>query len=237
MSRSTKCFIVLVLLFGAAVGQTKVTSRDNTGPTITAFEPSVKSFSSCGPSNEPDAFCATNRRTSVTLEVTASSNDDQKLTYSYSTTVGEIIGEGRRVTWNLEGAPYGPLTATATVVVRNSEGREAKASTTVNIVRCASCVSPGPPCATFAIKAWDKEAHRGERIRLEVQLIGHFSERPDYTWSITGGRVVKGQHTEYVQVLVTGDIDTNVTAKVEISGLGPVCSDATTASHSLPIRP
>jgi hypothetical protein len=207
------------------------------GPRISSFEPSAKSLALCDRPFNPEVrmYCARNRRTTVTLQVTASDQTNDTLSYSYTTTTGEILGEGPRVTWNLEEAHQG--TQKATVTVRNSRGGEATASTTVNVVLCNSCSFPDPPCPTFAINSREKEAHRGERVTFEVAVstAAYFLDRPDYIWSVSGGKVIKGQHTPYVEVLVTGDIDKDVTATVEVAGFDSSCSRV--SSYTLPIRP
>jgi hypothetical protein len=231
--------LIIVLLLNLASAfpgvQHAKTPKPVPGPKIESFEPSSKLLMTCGPA-KGEVFCSTNRRTTVTLEVKTTDSADEELTYTYSVTDGEILGEGSRVTWDLQ-SPVGSIHK-ATVTVRNSRGGESSASTTVDIYACPSCVFPDPPCPTMAVSSWYKEAHRAEQIGFEVQVSpGYFRERPDYVWTIVGGRILRGQHTPIIHVLVTGDIDSEVTATVKVSGgFDPSCA-ATTASHSLPIRP
>jgi hypothetical protein len=89
-----------------------------------------------------------------------------------------------------------------------------------------------------AVNSRAKEAHRGERVTFEVAVstAAYFLDRPDYIWSVSGGKVIKGQHTPYIEVLVTGEIDKDLTAAVEVAGFDSACT-ARSASHTLPIRP
>jgi hypothetical protein len=87
------------------------------------------------------------------------------------------------------------------------------------------------------VKSWEEVAHRAERAVFEVEMSsGYFLERPDYVWTVTGGKIMKGQHTPFLEVLVTGNMDTSVTATVEVSGIDASCT-ARAASRSLSIQP
>ena len=229
---------LLCVVFVTAAAQRAKTIKPNPPPIISSFESSVKSLSVCLVPVDPDVnqtYCNSNRRTTVTLQVAASDQPQEILSYQYSSTVGQIIGEGARVTWDLSGAIFG--THKVTVTVRNSRGAEARAFTTVVLGGCSSCVTPGPPCPTVAIKTWTQEAHRGEHVLFEVAVSPpEFVERPNYIWSITGGKILKGEHTPRVEVLITGEIDGQVTASVQVSAFDAACT-ATSASHTLPITP
>ena len=141
------------------------------------------------------------------------------------------------MTWDLETAPD-VGTPTAKVTVRNRKGLEASASTTIDIVWCkGGCLgAPGPPCPQVIVKSTDKVAHRAERVVFEATVLGDFLERPDYIWTVTGGTIVKGQHTPRLQVLVTGEIDTDVTARLQVTGFDRSCFGLSDP-FSLPIRP
>ena len=229
--------VILVLSLGPTLlgVQKAKTNRPLSGPKIESFEPSSKLLMTCGRFNT-EVFCSKNSRTTVTLEVKAQDASDEKLTYTYSVSDGVILGEGSRVTWDLREFAERTIHK-ATVTVRNSRGGETSASTTVDIVACRECFHPDPPCPTTAVSSWDKDAHRGERVVFTVTVQGDFLERPDYVWTVTRGKILRGQHTPSIQVLVTGDIGSEVSAMVEISGFDPSCTGASAASHSLSIQP
>jgi hypothetical protein len=218
--------------------QSKKTEAPTAGPTIKSFTPSVKILATCPDLDWPYVYvarCGKNPRTTVTLTVEAAAEQNPPLTYTYSVTVGQIVGEGSQVTWSF-GKAMGEHTATVTV--RDSRGREAKATTTVLHTHCSSCVIPDPPCAAVNVTSREEVAHRAERAVFEVEMSSgnYFLERPDYVWTVTGGKILKGQHTPSVEVLVTGDIHTSITATVEVSGFDPSCT-ARAATHSLSIEP
>ena len=228
----------------AVVGQNKKPTQPHRpttqtgGPTIKSFTPSVKTLATCPDLGWPYVYvarCEKSTRTTVTLTVVAAGEANEPLSYNYSVTGGEIVGEGAQVTW-VFGHAIGERTATVTV--RDSRGREAKATTTVLNTACSSCGLPGLPCPAVNVKSWQEVAHRAERAVFEVEMSsGYFLERPDYVWTVTGGKILKGQHTPSVEVLVTGDIGSEVTAMVEISGFDPSCTGSRVASQALSIQP
>jgi hypothetical protein len=234
--------LVLLLSLSSAFAliaiQAPKTKNASGAPIISSFEPSATSLGACLVPVKPDLYrtvCLSNRRTTVTLQVTVAGDTKETLSYHYSTTVGQIIGEGARVTWNLEGANHG--THKVTVTVRNSRGGESTAFTTVVLAGCNTCVTPDLPCPTVVIKDSVQEAHRGEHVVFDVIVSQpEFLTRPDYIWSIKGGKIVRGDHSPRVEVLVTGDIDAEITATVQVTGFDPSCT-GTSASHELPIKP
>ena len=227
----------------AVVGQNKKPTQPHRpttqtgGPTIKSFTPSVKTLATCPDLNWPYVYvarCEKNPRKTVTLTVDAAAETNEPLSYTYSVMGGEIVGEGAQVTW-VFGHAMGERIATVTV--RDSQGREAKATTTVFNTACSSCGIPGPPCPLVNVKSWQEVAHRAELAEFEVEMSAlYFIERPDYVWTVTGGKILKGQHTPSVEVLVTGDIRTSITATVEVSGFDPACT-ARAATRSLSIEP
>ena len=54
-----------------------------------------------------------------------------------------------------------------------------------------------------------------------------FQSRPDYLWTVKGGKIVKGEHSPQIEVQVTGEILGEVTAAVEVVGLDPACTNST----------
>lgn len=211
-------------------GQAQVKTVSNRPPTISSFESSSATLTLC-PSS---MYCVPNNRKTITLIVKASDSDGDVLKYHYSTTAGEILGEGGSVTWKLEGAPFGSYAATVTVV--DSKGGEATAVTKVDIVSCMSCGFSDPPCPIIVVRSFDKAAYRGEKIYFDVTVTPeHFQARPDYIWTVTAGKILRGQNTPRIEVETTGEVGENVIATVEVDGLDLACSRR--ASYSSPIKP
>jgi hypothetical protein len=215
------------------VDQKKNSVTGNKPPVIARFESSSPSLSFC-PGGNSNIFCDKSNRTTVTLSVAAADPEGDDLTYNYSVSVGEILGQGTIVTWKLAGQPYG--SHVATVRVSDARGAESTATLKVSIQGCSVCGIYGPPCPIISVSSYSKEAYRGEESIFHVEVSpGYFNERPDYVWNVEGGTIVKGQHTPVITVETTGDIGRKLSAIVTVSGLDKACS--TSASGSLPIMP
>jgi hypothetical protein len=212
-------------------GQTQQKKKvANRPPMISAFESSSTTLTLC-PSR---LYCVPESRKTVTLVVKASDPDGDVLTYHYSTTAGEILGQGTAVTWRLEGARFGSHSATVTVT--DSKGGETAAVVKVEIVGCMWCGLSDPPCPVIGITSPHQVTYRGEQILLDVEVWpGYFLTRPDYVWTVRAGKIIKGQHTPRIEVEPTGEVGENVIATVEVDGLDLACSR--TVSYSMPIKP
>src|SRR5258705_11831192 len=131
---------ILLLLAGLSLGvwvdqRPKDKTAANQRPVISRFVSSAPSVTFCG--GPENVYCTTSKRKTVTLTVEASDPESTNLTYRYSVSAGEILGEGTRVTWKLTGQPFGKHTAT--VKVSDSQGAESVATVTVSIERFFSC--------------------------------------------------------------------------------------------------
>lgn len=222
--------MVLVSCSVIQAGQAqRVKTVSNRPPTILSFESSSATLTLC-PSG---MYCEPSNRKTVTLVVKASDPDGDGLTYHYSTTAGEILGEGGSVTWKLEGATFGSYVATVTVI--DSKGAKATAAVKLDIGPCLSCGFSDPPCPVIVVTSPGDSAYRGEQVIFDVMVgSGNFQTRPDYIWKVTAGEIIKGQHTPRIEVEATGEVGQNVTATVEVGGLDRACSGI--ASYSSLIK-
>src|SRR5258708_36224701 len=105
--------VALMVLVGLCVavqsGQQSNKSRVvKRPPEIAKFESSAPALTFC-PGNVE--FCEPSNRRTVTLTVSATDPDGEELTYTYSTTGGEILGQGPTVTWRLAGQRFGAYIA------------------------------------------------------------------------------------------------------------------------------
>jgi hypothetical protein len=230
LNRAALLVVLVILCSGILSGrpQRKKTVA-NRPPIISAFESSSKVLNLC-PS---PSYCAPNNRKTVTLVVKASDPDGDLLTFHYSTTVGEILGQGSSVTWKLEGATFGSYLATVTVM--DSKGGVTTSQVTIETVLCESCSFFDGPCPIIVVTSFDKAAYRGEQILFDVTVTpGYFQSRPDYIWTVSAGKILRGQNTPRIEVEPTGEVGENVTATVEVDGLDLACSRR--ASYSLLIE-
>jgi hypothetical protein len=104
--------------------------------------------------------------------------------YSYSVGAGQIVGEGSKVLWDLNGA--GPGFYVVKVDVRDSRKRQATASATVTIANCGDCV-PTETCMFMMVVTCYERVQAGTPIVCKLTTSLHLNpdtERPfTYEWS------------------------------------------------------
>lgn len=199
----------------------------NRSPIISKFESSATVVYTCGPATE--TYCSDRTRGAVTLTVDATDPNNDPLSYSYSTTGGDIFGEDKVVAWRLADQPFGKYSAT--VKVRDAKGAESSSSIQVSVGSCAVCIMPGPPCAILMVSPSSESIYRGEFLSFHLVIQDfYFSTRPDYVWTVTNGKITKGQHTPGIVVLATGGPPDKLVATVEVEGLDPACMKSADAS-------
>lgn len=235
-SSLTPILFISLLAVGSGLAQKTKTpppKPTNNPPVISKFESSASSIGKCGSGDSYHARCVSAPRKAVTLMVTASDPDGDELSYEYKTSAGEIFGNGPSVSWRLFEQDLGEYTAT--VIVRDSRGATATSTVKVKVMDCQSCIVAALPCPLLTIVSGEQSTLRGESLFLHVEAIGaYFRTRPDYQWTVTNGRVIRGQHSQLVEVLVTGDPGTDVSASVVVEGYEPSCSNS--VSKSVPIK-
>jgi len=209
------------MLFGTRADQTQKKGRaQNSPPLISKFESSDPTVSTCLGFH---AYCEHKHRRTVSLTVNATDPDKDPLTYSYSSTGGETVGEGASVSWKLGDQPY--ATYSNTVTVTDSKGASSSATLMVTVMRCKDCGIWDPPCPSVAIFGGEEVTYRGELLSFHAKVDeGYFESRPDYLWTVSGGKILKGQHTPWIQVEANGAVGGEVTATVEVEGFDASCS-------------
>jgi hypothetical protein len=168
------------------------------------------------------------------LVVKATDPENDVMTYEYLPTAGEVLGEGASVSWKLGDQPY--ATYSVTVKVTDSKGASASSSLKVSVMRCDHCGIGGPPCPLLVVTGGEDITYRGELLHFHatVQTDSYFETRPDYVWTVTGGKILKGQHTPGITVEVTGEVGEDLKATVVVEGLDSACMKE--ASQSVPIK-
>ncbi len=206
----------------------------NRPPVIEKFESSSAVIKTC-----EVGLCRPKARQTVSLSVTAADPENDTVTYQYSVTGGEIIGEGSSVSWKLGKQPIGPYSVT--VKIKDVQGAEATSTLQVVVGGCLSCFIPDPPCPAVTVEVANEspdpnETFRGEILSFHAMVMteAHFLTRPDYVWTVSGGKILKGQHTPWIEVETSGDAGTSVSATVAVEGFDLSC--VKTGSAKVPIK-
>jgi hypothetical protein len=218
MKSAALVVLLCVIGMGSARPQSK-TVVTNKPPVIAKFESSAPVVYTCG-----HGFCKPKERRTVGLSVTASDSENSPLVYRYSVSGGEIVGEGSTVSWKLGDQPFGRYSAT--VKVKDGIGAEATSTLEVVVEGCLSCFIPDPPCPVVTVEVASeytdsKETFRGEILSFHIRVMtdAHFLTRPDYNWTVTGGKLLKGQNTPWVTVEANGELDPLLLRRLKLKDL------------------
>lgn len=165
----------------------------------------------------------------LTLETVASDPDGDKLAYKYKVGAGRVVGEGPAVVWDLAGVAPGAYAAE--VFVEDGRGGEVSASTSIELVECTTCPVP---CAMISISC-PEAVDEGETLVASLNVSGgEPSFSPTYNWSVSDGRIVKGQGTYRIEVDTSGLAGRSLKVSVEVGGYPPECDKI--ESCEVPIR-
>lgn len=231
--------VFLLLLSGGvqSAQRQKEPKLTNKPPTIAKFESSAPAIYTFPAS--VFTVCIPKSRQTVTLTVTANDPENDPITYEYSVTGGRIIGTGSAVSWRLGDENIGRYSVT--VKVKDEKGAEASSTLEVVVAYCSGFVIGEPPCPGLKIEISSqytdpKETFRGETLLFHaIAGMDWFVSRPDYKWTVVGGKIIKGENTPWITVEVNGDVGTSVSATVEFEGIEPYCMKTGT-SASVPIK-
>lgn len=198
----------------------------NRPPKINSFTTSSSTVALC-----PWAPGGTCSASGLTLDVIVNSSDPDgdTLLFKYEVTGGQIISEGGHVQWDFARVPPGSYKATVTV--DDQHGAKASASTNVRLEPCTSC---DPPCSTLNISC-PESVEEGQALFFTLSISGGEPDmKPTYNWSVSAGKIVKGQGTYTIEVDTTGLAGKQVIATVEVGDIPPECQR--TASCEVQIR-
>lgn len=77
--------------------------------------------------------------------------------------------------------------------------------------------TPSPtPCPSVSISTSAEGVKAGDTITFTAALSGNTEEAPLYTWSIQGGRIIGGDGTQSLQVLVTAEPGQSLSLNIEV---------------------
>jgi hypothetical protein len=122
------------------------------------------------PFEPPTLSCSVNPTTikpgdSATITAQGVSPQNRPLTYSYTTSAGQVSGTGNTATLTTTGAPAGTITVTGNVV--DDKGQTASCTTTVNVE--APPPPPVPKTQTLCSINFDRDTKRPARVDNEAK--------------------------------------------------------------------
>lgn len=183
----------------------------------------------CQPGFEPRAGSSCPAGAGVGITVKASDPENDVLTYNYTVSGGRITGQGANVNWDLSGLRAGTYTITAGV--DDGCGTCGKTVTETIVVKACDCVE-SCTCPTLSVSGGGI-VEPGQAMSFRANLTGGTGNSAvSYTWSVSNGRIVRGQGTSSIEVDTAGLDNTNITATVNISKPCATKTCATTASET-----
>ncbi|HEV7377690.1 MAG TPA: hypothetical protein VGN95_23445 [Pyrinomonadaceae bacterium] len=166
--------------------------------------------------------CTPPGKLTLKLITRASDPDRDNLSYKYSVSGGQIVGKGSRVVWNFAGTSPGAYIAR--VVVEDQQGGMDSRSTRVELRECTVCPVPCP----WINMSCPEDVEEGQALVFSVSLSGGDPNiNPTCNWSVSAGKIVKGQGTYTIEVDTTGLAGKHIKATVEVGGLPPACQRTT----------
>jgi len=204
----------------------------NQPPTVTLTPSSSTVNPPCPPGLIPRGGYTPSANQQVQLTANATDPDGDTLLYTYSTTGGQITGQGPNVTWDLAGVQ--PGTYTATVEVDDGCGCVAFSSTTVT-VGTPDCV---PPCPTVTVDCPTGLTEAGTPVTFTANVSGGApGVTATYNWSVSAGTITSGQGTPSITVDTTGQGGVTITGTVQVGGYPPECQTTASCSAQISVTP
>lgn len=158
---------------------------------------------------------------SMVLDVSTAAFDAENdlIAYRYTVSGGRIVGEGAQVKWDLSDVPGA---GTYRIDVGADDGSGVFGGIRNRLVTVLGCEIGDCFCPTIGI-AGPETVEAKATVLFTANVEGGTQSNPvTYEWAVTGGRIVEGQGTPWVKVLVApdgGPADARV--RVKIGGLPP----------------
>jgi hypothetical protein len=215
--------------------------RNERLPTVFPNQPPTVSLSAsssrvvlpaeCGTGQQPNPSCTPTAGT-VQLSANATDPDGDTLLYTYSTTGGQITGNGPNATLDLSGVA--PGTYTVTVEVDDGCGCISFTSTTVTVERC-DCVPIAVACPTVSVSCPDTGTI-GQPVTFTANISGGDANvTPTFNWTVSAGTISSGQGTGSITVDTTGVAGgTTITATVDVGGYDRSCATSASCTTNFP---
>jgi len=175
----------------------------------------------------------------MTVQVTTTAVDPENdvLTYNYTVSGGQIVGQGADVSWDLTGAAPGTYTITAGVddgcgVCGQTQTR------TITVAACDCVPVEVCECADVSVTGPSGLVQAGETMTFTANVSG--GNVATYNWEVDNGEIISGQGTNTITVQTTPEMTGNVTATLNTTTVDcPECGRTATGIGSIaaPITP
>ncbi|HEY2962286.1 MAG TPA: hypothetical protein VGJ37_07705 [Pyrinomonadaceae bacterium] len=166
--------------------------------------------------------CTDSGAPQVRLTANAVSPSGNPIKYKWTTTEGNISGDGPVVTWNMAGLKPGYHKASLNIVSAGSDGEcEAFSSVTVLVNACAPV---RPVCPAIEISCPTATA-----VDQPLTFTSHYTGgtagiTPAYNWTVSAGTIISGQGTDTIKVDTAGLAGQTIRASLSMGGYNLECA-------------
>ena len=179
----------------------------------------------CPPNSKTPKFCSDDFIIDVQTDAVDAEND--VFVYEYTVSGGRIIGQGAKVKWDLSGVRTGTYELTA--VVDDGGFRSESKNISVEVKECDECHLVCE-CPTISVTGPANAIAPGQAVTFTANVSGGTQENITYKWTVSKGKIVKGQETPVVEIL-SETPETPVTATIEIGGLCESCENTASETY------
>ncbi len=182
------------------------------------------------PISESDLQACSKKDEKLKIEAVAAKDHKKTRRFNYKVSGGRIIGEGRKVIWDLSQTGPGIYTISGWIVRNGKRGNLISKTVTRGI--CPVC-DPGCECPTVEIESSQDLVKSGETIKLVAIVKGGDQTTTSVKWKVKNGRIV-GKRKRSVIV----DVDSSATGKnleivLIVDGLCTACVKVFTKTISI----
>jgi hypothetical protein len=207
---------------------TTPTPPKNTPPEVKNINLSkTKIFLPCAPGARGPDFCTDDFIVDVHAEGFDADND--VFVYEYTVSVGKIIGQGARVKWDLSGVKVGTYELRVEVDDGCGFCGESK-NISVEVKECDGC-HDDCVCPTMSLTGSRSTDAPKQLLIFTANVSGGSQNEVTYEWSVSNGRIAKGQGTPTVEITPKNPNET-VTATVKIGGICEECLNSMSETWS-----
>jgi hypothetical protein len=154
----------------------------------------------------------------VAIKTIVSNPKNRPLTYQYTVSGGQIIGQGEKVVWDLKSVRPGKYTISAAIDEGRGFGNQSKVEEVEVVDRCC-CLMPCV-CPTLDVRDGGK-IKSGENATFTVLLTGGSDTTGlIYEWTVSQGEIVEGQGTPKITVRTSAEMTGKIEARVKVTGPG-----------------
>ena len=169
----------------------------------------------------------------VNLKAAAGSPSGNTTRYRWSTSAGQIVGNGPAVVWDLSGVAPGVYKAFIDIETGGADGEcQAFTSTSVIVKPCPPPIQPSCPNVEIVCPT-DIVIDQPLTFR-STALGGTAGAIPTYNWTVSAGTIIEGQGTSSIRVDTTGLAGETIKASLSMGGYNLDCSASCAVSIPFP---